>query len=293
MKHYFILVALVVLSVETIHAEDIKIDSLYYQLDSTSNTAMVVQHDSYSNYSSLIIPSSVTYNNVQYAVTCINKAFYRCIKLEDVTIPNTVRWIGNFAFYNSGITHVELPDTLDYLGSAAFEYAFLLKDITWGRYLYRIGADAFQHCHSLDSVSIPDGVQEIGAQAFRYCWNLKSITIPESTTSISFNAFAQCNALSSIYNYAKTPQYDLSTDAFDEVNKSTCILYVPKQSVELYRKAGVWKDFTNIIGMEEESSALPSVTNSAQAGTNKVFCNGQLLILRDGKTYTVQGQEIR
>ena len=42
----------------------------------------------------------------------------------------------------------------------------------------------------------------------------------------------------------------------------------------------------------EPETAVDDITNDAQP-TTKLFRNGQLLILRDGKTYTVQGQEVK
>lgn len=40
------------------------------------------------------------------------------------------------------------------------------------------------------------------------------------------------------------------SDCFWNVDKSACTLYVPKGSLEAYKKAYTWKDFVNIVEVE-------------------------------------------
>ena len=50
---------------------------------------------------SIVIPSSITFNDTEYEVTCIgDSAFYSCSGLTSVSIPNSVTSIGNAAFAN-------------------------------------------------------------------------------------------------------------------------------------------------------------------------------------------------
>ena len=50
-------------------------------------------------------------------------------------------------------------------------------------------------------------------------------------------------------NYAITPQ-SINSSVFLDVNISTCVLNVPKESVSLYQATNVWKEFTNIVGVD-------------------------------------------
>jgi hypothetical protein len=52
-----------------------------------------------------------------------------------------------------------------------------------------------------------------------------------------------------VTNYATTPQ-SINSSVFLDVNISTCVLNVPKESVSLYQAANVWKEFTNIVGVD-------------------------------------------
>ena len=73
---------------------------------------------------------------------------------------------------------------------------------------------------------------------------LTSIVIPASVETIGDEAFGGCDDLVSITCKATTPPA-LGDDVFRWVDKSIPV-YVPAESVELYRFADEWKEFTNI-----------------------------------------------
>lgn len=80
--------------------------------------------------------------------------------------------------------------------------------------------------------------------------------------------------------------------AFDNVDKSIPV-YVPDNSIELYKSADVWKEF-NIVGLSEAMQAIEDVNATSNlVDTHKIFYDGQILILRDDKTYTLTCQEVR
>lgn len=91
-----------------------------------------------------------------------------------VTIPDTIQGlpvvsIGDRAFYNSTLSSVTFPGSLN-----------------------RIGEWTFSACNFLVEVTIPDGVTSIGEGAFSGCINLKDATIPGSLTNIGYAAFSSC-----------------------------------------------------------------------------------------------------
>lgn len=107
-------------------------------------------------------------------------------------------------------------------------------------------------------------VKGISPDAFKGNTLLTRVTIPESIEQIGERAFAGCNSLEAIYCYAKEPivfgsmatvrtradgKEKLASTVFAEVNKETCILYVPKKSGEKYRNAEGWCEFKNIVEM--------------------------------------------
>ena len=74
-------------------AYDVRVDGIYYNLNSKDNVAEVThgiyKNDTYSGDEK--IPSSISVNEVEYSVTSIgDDAFYECRRLKSITIPNSV-----------------------------------------------------------------------------------------------------------------------------------------------------------------------------------------------------------
>ena len=107
-----------------------------------------------------------------------------------------------------------------------------------------IGDYAFDGCYGLASVTIPNSVTKIGEAAFSET-GLTSVTIPASVTNIDNAAFYGCLGLTKIESLAETPP-TCGDNAFYGVDKNQCVLSVPEKSVEAYKAADQWKDFTNI-----------------------------------------------
>ncbi len=187
--------------------------------------------------------TSVTIGN---RVTSIgNTAFSYCTGLTSVTIPNSVTSIGDYAFYECyHLTSVTIGNSVTSIGSCAFGGCSSMTFVTIPSSVTIIGEGAFLLCKGLASVTIPNSVTSIGGSVFSGCSGLTSVTIGNSVTSIGDKAFKDCTGLTSITNYATTPQ-SINSNVFDNVNKSTCVLNVPKESVSLYQAANVWKEFTN------------------------------------------------
>ena len=154
-------------------------NTLYYNITS-DNTVEVTYYSSTTdnNYVSgdVVIPSSVTNNGTTYSVTSIGDyAFYLCIGLTSVTIPNSVTSIADYAFEGcSSLTSVTIPNSVTSIGK-------------W----------AFISCSGLTSVTIPNSVTSIGNMAFAYCSGLTSVTLPNSAT-IHSKAFIGAGAKTTI-----------------------------------------------------------------------------------------------
>ncbi len=120
--------------------------------------------------------------------------------INDVIIPNTVKSINAYAFYDASITSVEIPSSVETIGGGIFEYCDQLKTIKFHEGLKSIGNDAFHGCTALENLKLPDGLVELGA-AFYQCTGLKSVEIPNSVTTAKYGysgVFTGCTSLESV-----------------------------------------------------------------------------------------------
>ena len=191
--------------------------------------------------------SSLTSVTIPDGVTSIGiEAFAYCSSLTSVTIGNSVTSIGESAFVGcSSLTSVTIPDGVTSIGSSAFEECSSLTSVTIPDGVTSIEGFAFAYCSSLTSVTIPDGVTWIGYFAFKDCGSLTNITIPESVESFGDRAFSGCSSLTSVYCKPTNPPSG-SSDMLSN-GTSDRKIYVPFQSVEIYKTANYWKEYAESI----------------------------------------------
>ena len=125
-------------------------------------------------------------------------AFSGCTNLTSVTIPDSVKDVGEWAFAGcTRLTRVTIPASVKSIGMCAFCACKNLTDVTVPGGITNIG-NAFACCSGLKSITIPDSVTSIESHAFEDCINLINVTIPNSVTSIGYGAFSGCIKLKSI-----------------------------------------------------------------------------------------------
>ena len=253
----------------------------------------------------------ISFDELQYftGLTSIGEqAFYYCSNLTSVVIPESVKTIGNRAFYVcSGLKSLHIPASVTSIEDRAFAYCSGLETIKVDEnnqyYDSRnncnaliqtntntllvgcknsvipesvtiIAEGAFRGCTELTSMEIPEGVTTIGASAFRGCTGLTSVTLPSTITSIgnyAFSAFDEVYNLTSV-TVGMTNPVAMTSEVFP--NRANSILYVPKGSRSAYKAANYWKEFKNIVELENGEPAkceTPTITIIA-SGKIKVEC---------------------
>ncbi len=199
LKHFLLMAAMLLCSIGA-SAETVEIDGIWYNLVSKAKQAEVARSGG-TNYSgSITIPSSFTYEGVEYSVTSIGYGAFRdCSRLTSITLPEGVTSIGGYAFFGcSRLTSITLPEGVTSIGNSAFSGCISLTSITIPESVTSIEIAAFKGCSNLTSITLPEGVTSIGNSAFSGCISLTSITLPESVTSIGIAAFSGCISLTSI-----------------------------------------------------------------------------------------------
>lgn len=160
----------------------------------------------------IILPNSLTVMGEQ--------AFYLCSSLESIDIPDQlteipsnafqgctklaivdfgqVKCIGMRAFTETGLTQLELPNTVEQIGDSAFSECLNLSYAVLPDSVTQMGEYLFEKCSALENVQLPAGIKLIESATFLNCANLQSIQIPEGVDTIESDAFLGCTALTSV-----------------------------------------------------------------------------------------------
>lgn len=180
-------------------------------------------------------------------------AFWDCFNAEGtilkVTLPDSVKTIGERAFFSAGIENITLPENVEEIGEEAFYYCAKLKQITIPAKTTEIGFNAFGSCSSLEtinvaagntiyrsedgilygtdqgetvlincpagkkgSVKILDGTEGILVGAFYNCEKITSVDMPDSVKIIGEDAFKYCSSLIKVR--LSNQLTDIGSDAF-------------------------------------------------------------------------------
>ena len=124
------------------------------------------------------------------------------------------------------------------------------------------------YMNSITSVTIENGVTTVGNNAFRDGTNIKIVTMPNSITVIRENAFSNCSKIAEISFLSTTPQQiEIRDNAFLNVEKSNCKLWVPDEAVALYRFAIDWRDFI-VSALSKYSVYTETSTNESEENTH-------------------------
>ena len=196
----FIAIAMLFIVGFSVNAQDFSVDGIFYNVTSATEPyeVEVTSGDEYSG--DVIIPESVTYNDIEYSVTAIGyHAFFESSGLTSIEMPNSITEIGDEAFSGcSGLTSIEIPNSVTSIGYIAFGGCSGLTSIEIPNSITYISEYAFCECTSITRITIPNSITEISACTFMYCTNLTTVVIPNSVTSIGSFAFYNCPGLTDI-----------------------------------------------------------------------------------------------
>jgi len=219
---------------------------LIYKLTSNDEAEVVGNNGSVV---SVVIPTKISWGGNTYKVTKIeDKAFYRLETLTSVTIPSSIKILGNDAFYECR----NLATTIIANGLTTIE------------------GGAFFECSSLTSFTIPNSVTTIEEGAFNNCENLTSITIGSSLTSL-IGLYIDSKDLASINVDAANLKYSSVDGVLFNKNKTSLLIMPNNHAATNYT---IPSTVTTIgQGAFEHCANLTSITipNSVATIGNRAF----------------------
>lgn len=215
-------------------------------------------------------------------------ALSNCSSLFELQLPGSLTEIGDNSFSNIGSKSIIIPKAVKKIGEYAFQYAKCETiEFEKNSELEEIGQSAFQSSKIVE-ICIPAGVTTIQLQTFYLCHNLQKVTFEEGSQLNEIQTYNpkiptyygfQCESLvefdaSNCVHLTQLPPYLFSASSTSNVapiatikiganNPPSCssntfqksiynaTLYVPKESIELYKNDSRWKDFKNIVALEE------------------------------------------
>ena len=178
-----------------------------------------------------VIPASIE----DVEVTAIGDgAFWGCMKMETIVLPESLTSIGTRAFRDSGILSASIPEGVVSLESETFYNCFNLKSVDISSTVVNINITAFNECNLLEVINvndnnknyadldgvlfdkkmeclykypanksdveynIPDSVISTYSYAFRNSAFLEIVNLPENFESIGEATFYKCSVLKTI-----------------------------------------------------------------------------------------------
>ena len=226
-------------------------ENVYYRpllIPSTVNGSPVksIAQNAFSNDQTLtkvVIPEGV--ESIQ------DEAFLGC-SLNEITLPSTLKSIGNWGLECPFLTQLYIPASVTSLGTQCVSNSritSLVVDENNPVFDSRDNCNAIIETasntliHGTLGTVIPESVTKIGVEAFKIQQLMTTVTIPSWITSIGNSAFQYCTGLKSIYCEIEKP-FPINDDVFVGVNQA--VLYVPYGTKNLYLNTDGWKYFPRI-----------------------------------------------
>ena len=200
--------------------------------------------DDYSHYHDTIeIPETVTDvkgeigpKDKVYTVTELgtsgqdNGAFFWALRVQQVSVPGTVSVLYETTFAGCTNLHkVTLHEGLQIIEG--------FKEGT--------SSGAFRWCQNLHEIKIPDSVTKVGQCAFLMCKNLTEVTIGKNIKTLK-KVFYSCHRIAKVTCRAIVPP-ELDGQSFENEVYANAELFVPRNSLELYKTSPYWQTFVHIL----------------------------------------------
>ena len=127
------------------------------------------------------------------------RCFYTDSKIYKVILPDSVKMIGEQAFYGSSIRLMDFSDEITNIRANAFQNCYYLVIDKLPEKIQTIENYAFSGCEEINFTNFPNNDVEnltvIPKEAFSGCNMLELTVLPKNITSIETNAFINCNQL--------------------------------------------------------------------------------------------------
>ena len=193
----------------------------------------------------LVIPNSVEYIGI--------RAFFGCDGFTSLTLSESLVEIGKEAFcicygFRGDLT---IPASVEYIDYDAFYQCRFDGTLTLSPNLVYIECGLFTECYYFTDIVIPEGITGIGGDAFDFLSFPTELTLPSTLQDIEDYAFCHMIHLEQMTIKSVYPPY-MDENTFMLTDRNIPI-YIPMGTIDDYRNADYWSEFTNFIEVDFES----------------------------------------
>ena len=248
-----LLLAALLFSIKSWGQTNVTVENLTYELNEETKTAEVTGLKPWTSVWNLTIPGIIQSGKETYTVTSIKEQAFDNVGVATVTIPASVKTIGNKAFWCN-----------ESLETVTFEEGSMLKSIGEGAFsgylepveIYEGFFDNFFHCQ-LTSINLEvcTQLETIGNEAFMYS-KLSKIIIPASVTTIGMDVVTDPEQPLTVKFRGTTPPTCVANFYADKIS-------VPASALEAYQET-----FGNLVTPyypAGEEVTVDGITYTAQA----------------------------
>lgn len=205
-------------------------------------------------------------------------AFEGVKSLKGIEITPSIKSLDGFAFRDTSLTEVYIPDTVKSVGSSLFEGCTKLQKVHLPDHITAIPNRFFYGCTALTDFNFPKSINSIEADAFKNCASLNSIYLPNSLSLVEIGAFDGCKNLSRVA-IPSTIQMGLNFDPFENCSRDLVIY------VEMNSFADKWLEKSELVkDLKARRYRLKKLISPADVGNlDMVLRNEQYGVSLKGK----------
>lgn len=135
----------------------------------------------------------------------IEKKAFECSHIEEMVFPEGCKLatIGEYAFYQTGLRELILPDSVQSIGQYAMSNNRHLEKVSLGKALTAVPKYCFDGCYYINQMTLPNTITTVNEQAFYNCGSMQLDSLPANLRTIGSHGFYGCGTIK-IKNWPET-----------------------------------------------------------------------------------------